>query len=175
VTVPPAPVAPDDHRPVRGRRPLSFGGELGWNGLAGLGLNFSYHPLPQLALDTGLGLGLSGWKLGLRVRANFLEGEWSPLLGAGVLYSVGSGGNEIEIKTDTDLVKVKYLGAPHLQLVGGVNYTSQSGFTFMAMTGYAILLKKNVEYASGSEQLYRDTKSLLGSGIVLSIYLGHSF
>jgi hypothetical protein len=160
---------------VRARRPLSFGGELGWNGLAGLGLNFSFHPVPNLALDTGFGLGLTGWKLGLRARANFLEGEWSPLLGAGILYSVGSADNELEIKTDDDAVKVKYLGAPHLQLVGGVNYTSQSGFTFMAMTGYSILLRKNVTYVSGSEQLYRDTKSLVGSGIVLSISLGHSF
>jgi hypothetical protein len=160
---------------VRERRALFFGGELGWNGLAGLGLNFSYHPIPALAFDTGLGVGFTGWKLGLRVRANFLEGEWSPLLGAGILYSVGSNGQELEIKTDADSVKVKYLGAPHLQLVGGVNYTAQGGFTFMAMTGYAILLRKNVQYVSGSEQLYQDTKSLVGSGIVLSVSLGHSF
>jgi hypothetical protein len=138
-------------------------------------LNFSYHLIPQLALDTGFGVGFTGWKLGLRFRANFLEGEWSPLLGAGVLYGVGSNGAEIEVETATDVVKVKYLGAPHLQLVGGVNYTAQGGFTFMAMTGYAILLRKNVEYVSGSDKLYQDAKSLVGSGIVLSISLGHSF
>jgi hypothetical protein len=173
--VPEPPVPPEDTRPLRARRPFFFGGELGWNGLAGLGLNFSYHPIPQLAVDTGLGIGFTGWKVGLRVRANFLEGEWSPLIGAGILYGVGSSGREVEIKTEDDSVKVEYRGSPYAQIVGGVNYTAQGGFTFMAMTGYAILLRKNVVYVSGSEQLYQDTKSLVGSGIVLSISLGHSF
>jgi hypothetical protein len=177
--VPPPPAPPVDPRPIRERRPFAISGELGWNGLAGLGLNFSWHPVPVLALDTGAGLGLTGLKVGLRVRANFLEGDWSPLLGAGVVYTVGSGRTTSEIRTQDEdgeeVVVVRYPGAPHLQIVGGVNYTSPNSFTFTAMTGYAILLRKNVEYVSGSKELYDDRKSLVGSGIVLSVALGHSF
>jgi hypothetical protein len=152
-----------------------IGAELGWNGLAGLGLNFSYHPIPQLALDTGAGLGLTGLKFGLRARVNFLESEWSPILGVGILYGIGSGRRPVEVKTEDDIATLRYVGAPHLQAVGGVNYTSQTGFVFMAMTGYAILLRSNTVYVSGSEKLYRDTKSIVGSGIVLSVAFGHSF
>src|SRR5215207_954656 len=48
----PSPV-PELRGPIRDARPFFIGGELGWNGLAGFGVNFSYHPITYLAVDTG--------------------------------------------------------------------------------------------------------------------------
>ena len=133
---PPAPPPPpSDTRPIRQRRPFFIGGELGWNGLAGLGLNFSYHPIPYLAIDTGLGLSVAGWRVGARVRGNLLTGEWTPVLGAGVTYSAGSGGNEVPVQSTDEEAKIEVFGSPYLQLVGGVNYTGDEGFVFTATTG----------------------------------------
>jgi hypothetical protein len=144
--------------------------------LAGFGVNFSAHPIPYLAFDTGLGLSVAGWRLGARVRANFLTGQWTPILGAGVTYSAGSGGQEIEVESQGEKAKIEVFGSPYLQLVGGVNYTSNGGFVFMATTGYAILLREsNAKYVSGSTEAYKDIEPLLDGGLVLSVAFGYAF
>ncbi len=175
VSEPPPPLERDDARPVRLRRRWSIGGELGWNGLAGLGLNVSAHPIPALAIDTGLGLSAAGLKVGLRLRVNFLEGNWTPVIGAGMLYGLGSGGNSFDVNGQKGTATVEVKGSPFVQLVGGVNYTSDGGFTFLGTAGYAILLRKNTVYVSGSEETYDDVKALVGSGIVLSVAFGYAF
>lgn len=158
------------------RRPLFIGGELGWNGLAGFGVNFSYHPIPYLAVDTGLGLSVAGWRVGARLRANLLTGEWTPFLGAGVTYSAGSAGQEIELESRGEKTKLEVFGSPYLQLAGGVNYTSASGFVFMATTGYAILLReRNTKYVSGSTDAYDDLEPLYEGGLILSVAFGYAF
>lgn len=170
----PAGAAPLE-RPNRARRPFAIGGELGWNGLAGLGVGFSYHPIPYLAIDAGAGLGTAGWKGGLRLRANFMTSAWTPLVGAGFLYEVGSGGEAVDITTQGDSAKVEILESPYLQLVAGVNYTGDQGFMFMATTGYAILLQDNTRFVSGSSDVYDDVRALVGSGLVASVALGYAF
>jgi hypothetical protein len=166
---------PADTRPIRARRPFALAGEVGWNGLAGLGANFSYHPLPQLALDAGAGLGLAGWKGGLRVRANLLTSAWSPVIGAGFLYQSGSAGEAVELQSEGDSAKLEVLGSSYAQLVAGVNYTGDEGFVFMATIGYAFLFGENTRFVSGSRAVYDDVRPLLGSGLVLSTSLGYAF
>lgn len=166
---------PPDTRPIRAQRPFAIAGEVGWNGLAGLGANFSYHPLPQLALDAGAGLGLAGWKGGLRVRANLLTSAWSPLVGAGFLYQSGSAGEAVELQSEGDSAKLEVLGSSYAQLVAGVNYTGDEGFVFMATIGYAILFGDNTRFVSGSRAVYDDVRPLLGSGLVLSTSFGYAF
>jgi hypothetical protein len=173
---PPPPKQPDDNRPIRAQRRFAIGGELGWNGLAGLGANFSFHPIPQLALDTGLGLSLAGLKVGLRGRYNILESEWTPVLGAGLTYALGSGGQAIETQSGNDKVKLEVLGSPYLQLVGGVNYTGSEGFVFMATAGYAVLLNENnTRYESGSTKAFDDVTALVDGGVVVSVAFGYAF
>jgi hypothetical protein len=162
-------------RPNRARRPFAIGGEVGWNGLAGLGLGFSYHPIPYLAIDAGAGLGAAGWKGGLRLRANLLKSEWTPLVGAGFLYEVGSRGEAVDITIQGDSAKIEILESPYVQLVAGVNYTGDEGFMFMATTGYAILLQDNTRFVSGSDEVYDDVRALVGSGLVASVALGYAF
>jgi hypothetical protein len=173
---PPPPPRETDTRPIRQRRPFFIGGELGWNGLSGLGVNFSYHFVPYFALDTGAGLSATGWRVGARARGNFLTGEWTPFLGAGFSYAFGSGDIEIEVQSRGDKAKLQILESPFVQFAGGVNYTGQEGFAFTATTGYSLLLSKpNTRFVSGSPEAYDDQKVVYGGGLIVSVAFGYAF
>jgi hypothetical protein len=97
-------------------------------------------------------------------------------LGAGVTYSAGSGGQEIELESKGEKTKLEVFGSPYLQLAGGVNYTSEGGFVFMATTGYAILLReRNTKYVSGSTDAYADIEPLYEGGLIVSVAFGYAF
>lgn len=173
---PPPPPLSTDTRSNRVKRPFFIGGELGWNGLAGFGANFSYHPNPHFALDTALGLSLPGLRIGVRARANFLESEWTPFVGAGFTYAGGSGGQALELQTQGETVEVEVMPSPYLHLSGGVNYTGTEGFVFMATTGYAVLLEDNTRLVGGSQERYeQDIRPLYEGGIILSVAFGYAF
>jgi hypothetical protein len=175
---PPPPPPPDtDGRVPRERRPFYIAGELGWNGLSGLGVNFGYHPEPHFAIDTGAGLSLTGLRIGARLRLNFLTGEWTPFLGAGFSFAGGSGGTAGDFESQGEKAKAKILASPFVQLAGGVNYTGREGFLFTATSGYSILTRKggNTRFVSGSQQAYDDIKPIFGGGVILSVAFGYAF
>jgi hypothetical protein len=173
---PPPPPRPTDHRPVRARRPFFIGGELGWNGLAGFGVNFSYHPIPYFALDAGLGVALTGWRVGLRGRVNFLTGDWTPFAGLGMTYSPSSGGQEIEVQARGETVKLELLPSAYGHLAAGVNYTGAEGFVFMATTGAALRVASNTRYRSGDRDIYvNDVRPLYRGGVIVSVAFGYAF
>ena len=162
--------------PVRARRPFFIGGELGWNGLSGLGVNFSYHPHPHFAVDTGAGLSLTGWRVGFRLRANLLKSEWTPFLGAGMSYATGSGGQAVDGEAKGEKFKLVVEPSPFAQFGGGVNYTGKEGFVFTAATGYAVLLKdSNTRFVSGSKSAYDDFAPIFEGGLILSVAFGYAF
>lgn len=169
-----APPARVDSRPIRAQRRWAIAGELGWNGLAGLGADLSFHPSPYFALDTGLGLGLAGLKTGLRARANLLSSAWTPLVGLGILYE-GGAPRARAYRTRGESAMVKITGSPYAQLVGGLSYTGADGFTFMATCGYAVLLKDNAKYVSGSRTTYDDVRRLVAGGPVVAAAFGYAF
>lgn len=149
---------------------------MGWNGLAGLGVNFSYHLVPHFAIDTGAGISATGWRVGARARANFLTGEWTPFLGAGVSFASGTGGQEFEAESGGEKAKLEVLSSPFLQFAGGVNYTGSEGFVFTATTGYSLLLKKeNTRYVSGSRDAYDDLQAIYEGGLIVSVAFGYAF
>lgn len=172
---PPPPPRETDLRPNRVRRPFFIGGELGWNGLSGLGVNFSYHPIPYFAMDAGLGVALTGIRLGLRARANLLTSEWTPFLGVGITYSEGTNGKSLDLQSRGETAKLKLLPSEYLQLAGGVNYTGHEGFVFMATTGYARVLAANTRFVSGNSEAYADAKRLYRGGLILSVAFGYAF
>lgn len=144
--------------------------------MSGLGVNFSYHPLPHLALDAGLGLSIAGWRAGARLRGNFLTGEWTPFAGVGITYSAGTGGQDIELESKGDKAKLEILESPYLQLAAGVNYTGDEGFVFTATTGYAHLLRKeNTRFVSGSLEAYNDVEGIYEGGLIVSVAFGYAF
>jgi hypothetical protein len=172
----PPPPLDLDPRPIRQRRPFFIGGELGWNGMSGLGVNFSYHFVPYLALDTGLGLSLTGWRVGTRIRANLLTGEWTPFFAAGFSYASGTSGQDIEISSKGEKTKLRVYKSPFLQLGAGVNYTGTEGFVFTATTGYSFLLRDhNTFHVDGSPTAYNDVKALYDGGVIVSVAFGYAF
>jgi hypothetical protein len=172
----PPPPRDLDTRPIRLRRPFFIGGELGWNGMSGLGVNFSYHFIPYLALDTGLGLSLTGWRVGTRVRANLLTGEWTPFFAAGFSFASGTAGQDIEVSSKGEKTKLRVYKSPFLQLGAGVNYTGTEGFVFTATTGYSFLLRDhNTFFVDGSPTAYDDVKALYDGGVIVSVAFGYAF
>jgi len=164
-------------RPTRARRPFYIGGELGWNGLSGLGVNFGYHPHPHFAIDAGAGLSLTGWRASFRLRGNLLKGEWTPFVGAGLSIASGTGGEEIELESKGEKAKLEVLVSPFVQVAGGVNYTGTEGFVFTATSGYSILTRKggNTRQISGSVDTYEDVKPIYGGGLIISVMFGYAF
>jgi hypothetical protein len=141
-----------------------------------LGVNFSYHPIPYLALDTGAGLSLTGWRTSFRVRGNLLRGEWTPFLAAGLSYATGLGDQDVEAASKGEKAKLRILPSPFLQIGAGVNYTGNEGFVFTATTGYSVLLREeNTTYTSGSRQAYDDAKAIYDGGLILSVAFGYAF
>jgi hypothetical protein len=158
----------------RSQRPWVLSGELGWNGLAGVGVLLARHLTPWFSLEAGLGVSAEGGKAGMRARVNLVTDPWSPFLGAGFLYCtgvpVGDSGSGSGFQYDIG-------PSPYLQFVAGYEYQARGGFAFSAAVGYARLLKENLIIRSG-RPTQDDLSSIhiaYGSGLVASISLGYAF
>lgn len=160
---------------VRELRRFSVAAELGWNTLAGLGVNAGYNLAPWLSLDGGFGLSMVGLKGGLRIRANMLESNWTPIIAAGLLYGAGSGGDTVEVEGTDDKAEMRIRRSYYIQSVVGANYTGDTGFTATLTAGYAVLLRDNAEFVSGSREVFDDVRPFLGSGVVIGVSLGYAF
>ena len=160
--VPQAEVRPravrDDPRSQRG---WVISGEAGWNSLTGLGAVVARHLDPHLTVEAGVGLSAEGPKFGARVRYNFLVGEWTPFFGAGFLYGTG-------VRQSTYTVGP----SPFMQLVGGIEYQSRTGFTWLGALGYAWLLRENLTTFRGAPS---GVGLLTGGGPVFSTSFGYAF
>ncbi|HLL52279.1 MAG TPA: hypothetical protein VK447_01950 [Myxococcaceae bacterium] len=173
-----APEAAAAHGPIRAQKKLMVGAELGWNGLAGFGVNASYHVLPWLSFDAGAGMSSFRLKTGIRARANILTSEWTPFVAAGFLYGFGFGDQVFTTPVGTgETASFRVGGSPFLQLVGGVDYTSDSGFTLLGTVGYVMLLRQNVTFVSNppSAAAQGILNTTFGSGISVGLTLGYSF
>jgi hypothetical protein len=162
---------------LRDRWKFAIGGEFGWNSLAGLGVNFTYHPIPYLALEAGAGLGLIGVKGGARLRVNFFTSAWTPFVGAGYIFAPGTGDDEAPEADLGDGEKVTYKVRPSsfIQAVAGMNYTGPNHLVFTLAGGYAFLLRENLVYVEGSKAALEKIEFLLHGGVVVSAALGYAF
>lgn len=163
---------------VRATRRFGILAELGWNSLSGMGLNGTFHVIPNVSVDLGAGLSGEGWKTGLRARYNFLTGEFTPFVGAGMTAGWGTGGSTIEIITTGEPLVFTLGLMPYAQVVGGLDYTNSGGFTFLLTLGYAALVRNGVQIVSGGppDNLQQAALNLAyGSGVSLGLALGYSF
>jgi len=176
-----APLPPQEERfelrvhgsDPRSDRPWVFSGELGWNGLAGVGLIIGRHLDPHVTLEAGLGFAAEGAKAGLRARYNFQTGEWTPFVGAGFLYGTGVPAGS----PDSKGFQYSIGASPFLQFVAGYEYQSRNGFAFTAAAGYAQLLQPNLNILAGhpTQDDLSAIRIATGSGVVLSIAIGRAF
>lgn len=171
-------------RPIRAQRRVALLGEIGWNGLAGVGAIVTYHANPHFSIDMAGGLSAFGWKAGVRGRYNFMTSSFTPFVGLGFNATSGLGQITSDPKDESNPdpnaqpftleVKPSYLA----QTVVGFELTRARGFTMQAAIGYARLLNKdNTRLIDGS--MTADEKQAVDvffkSGPVISMAFGHSF
>jgi len=166
---------------LRKPRKAAVSGELGANSLASMfGVVVHYYPVPQAALDLGLGLSGVGIRPGLRVRYNFTGNKSTPFIGAALKYGMGTRGADFEIEDpDTkEKLRIKVNSSPFVDVMLGLDYMAHSGFLFIATIGYSMLLGgDNVEVVSGtpSDDAQKVFDMAYGSGLGISISLGKAF
>ena len=171
---------PQRERTIREQRRLALLGEIGWNGIAGFGPVIVFHVHPHVSFDLGAGLSLLGWKTGLRGRYNFTTRPVTPFIGAGIIGAAGFGDNPIPIDDNSggNTVNIKVHPSAFIQAVGGVDWTSKSGFTLLGSGGYAFLISQDpVEITSGTptRDQQRVFDAAFRSGVVASVAVGYSF
>jgi hypothetical protein len=169
--------------PIRAQRRLALLGEVGWNGIAGFGPNLTFRAHPNVSIDLGAGLGLVGWKVGLRARYLLLKGPVTPFIGAGVMAASGFGSEPIEITNkdenpNREPLNVKILPSTWFQGVAGVDWVASNGFTLIGTAGWAAVLGDDpVKVVTGKPTHDEDQAldAVFRSNIVLTIALGYSF
>ena len=181
----PQPQLPDaEVRPVsrgadpRSERPWVISGEVGWNGLAGIGAVVARRFDPHFTVEAGVGLSAEDAKVGLRARWNFLVSEWTPFLGAGFMYGAGFGGaGQVDDSNPSRIYTFTIGPSPYAQLVTGMEFQSRSGFNFMFALGYARLLRHNLTILAGSPTAddLAGVRIATGSGPVVSTSMGYAF
>lgn len=168
------PAAP----PVRTERRLALAMDLTWNGLAGLGPILSFHALRHLSVDLGTGLSSVGFKLGARVRWDILDAPFTPFIGVGAMYGLGSGGEDAELDTEGHVIRFALEPSPFVMAAVGFDWTSREGFYMLGQLGYAHLLGgDNVVVTQGtpSEVQQKALDASCHSGPVLGVSLGYAF
>lgn len=163
---------------VRAERRLAVLGEMGWNSLAGVGANLTYHATPHLSGDLGAGVSATGWKLGMRGRYNLLKSPWTPFAGMGFMATSGFGPTPQNITFDNkNEFAIRVKPSYFVQAVAGIDYTSPRGFTLLMAAGYAWVLNDNLIVVSGapSEQDQEYLEAIFRSSLVISVGIGYSF
>ena len=164
---------------VRDLRSSALTGNIGWNGLSGVGVSFHVYPTTKIGVEGGLGLSSTGFKLGVIGKYLFTDKNFTPTVGAGFLYGTGS---SIDITYDATATQGMFTyqvnASPFIQIVGGFEYMSNGGFLIGFDAGYAALINgTNYTITSGSPN--KDTLTAmdiaLGSGIVLEVSIGFAF
>ncbi len=166
--------------PIRAVRKSAIWFNMGWNGFVGIGPAISSYATPKIAIDAGLGLSSTGFKLSGRGRYLFSVKNFTPFVGAGFQYGLGSR-TDFELKdgfNNNEPFRVKIFPSPFLQLAGGFEYMAKKGFFVLFNVGYAILLKdENYTITKGSPSP-DELKALdisYRSGIVFEGGIGYAF
>ncbi len=127
---------------IREIRTTAISGNIGWNGLTGIGVTYNNYFAKNIGIDLGVGLSTTGVKIGGRLNYFFSDKNFSPLASAGVNYGFGLGDTEVKFRNDNtgNEFNYKISASPFAQIGGGIEYMSDGGFMFRGLVGYAILL-----------------------------------
>lgn len=170
----------DTPRPIRSLRRISVLGEFGFNGLAGTGLNLSANLHPNWSIDSGFGLGLGGYKLGLRGRYNLLKSNVTPFVAAGAAMTFGNQGSVMPMDLGANgRGSVQLKPAPFAQAVAGLSWVNDSGFALLASLGWSQLIGELAYTVQPGSSYTADgakaVSAVYGSGPVASLAMGYAF
>lgn len=136
---------------------LGYGAPYGW------GVDFSFMAQRKLDVNVGLGVSITGGKVGVGTRYYFApERKVSPFVGGNLVYS--SGLNHVTITTNSqntyggysssskDDVVVNFKSTGLLHLRGGARWQPMERFGLIGTVGYGIVLGGDpVEYVDGTQ------------------------
>ncbi len=163
--------------PNRELRRNAISGNIGWNGITGFGVTYNHFLTGQLETDFGIGLSVTGFKLGGRLSYLFLPKNFSPFVSGGFMYGLGFGNTEIEDANNGNFFYT--IGpSPFAQICGGIEYMANGGFLLRANLGYAILLKETnyiITKGNPTSDELKIMDTALGSGIVIEFSIGYAF
>jgi CubicO group peptidase (beta-lactamase class C family) len=175
-----APAAVPSPAPlVTSRYPATaLGLAIGWGAPYGWGLELSHMVTPKLDVNAGVGITITGGKVGVGTRYYFNpERKVSAFVGGNLVRSTGW--NNIHVTTNStstnggqtyyasgDDAVVNFLPATLLHLRGGVRWQPIRRFAMLGALGYGIVLGgETVEYVSGNySQNARNGARLLAPG-----------
>ncbi|WP_019947962.1 hypothetical protein [Hymenobacter aerophilus] len=169
---------PPAEAPVSDYRRSALGITLGWGAPYGWGIDYAYMVSPQVDVNAGFGLGLSGGKLGIGSRVYLApERKVSPYFGANLVLSSAT---DNTLSVDNDYVEYRTRANALLHLRSGLRW--QPGRVGLLGTlGYGLRLGGDpIEYSPltpSPAQLTRDVVQAIGPGglevsLGLSIGLG---
>ncbi len=156
--------------------------ELGVNSLASLfGVAGSYYFKPNMAVDAGFGLSVNGLRPGLRYRYLFSSSDFSPFVGAGLKYGLGSRNREIKAEDKNNNNAVYYFKSKpsgFLDLCTGMDFQADNGFFLLGTLGWSQRLSgSGWELTQGTvtDKTRKGLNFIYASGVMLSIAAGWAF
>jgi hypothetical protein len=178
VASPRAPAVGDGAIGIRARHPLVVGADVGWNTLAGLGLDASYTAGSHLAFDVGAGYVLSGAKGGARVRWNFTTANLTPFVALGGVWSQGHADPQTFNQKDGDSFTFHVGPAAYAQAVAGLDYQDSDRMHLRVEAGWAqALRKRDLHVVSGTPESdeWNEVRLVAGGGVVVGGSIGYAF
>ncbi len=151
---------------------FDFAGNIGWGAPYGFGFEAGYLIIPSLNLNPGLGLSMSGFKIGIGSQYFFRSDmKFSPYAGINISHNGGLGKLNVNVNQDSAVYKIAAGNTFYLRT--GFRYAF-SFANFYTNIGYGILLSGGkAEYVSGSndETVESLAKLLEPKGLEVSIGL----
>ena len=154
---------------ARSYPPSSLTFSLGWGAPYAFGLEFSHMMTPNLDLNAGVGIGVTGGKIGVGTRYYFSpQRKISPFVGANLVRTGGIDAITIEVDNGGQLefVECRFNPSTQFHLRGGIRWQPTFRFGMIGAVGYGINLGGSpVVYLNGQpSQFARDVIEIIAPG-----------
>ena len=132
---------------------FSAGLTAGWGAPYGTGVEFNYLILNRVDINAGMGINLSGLKIGVGSRLFFtVKRKFNPFIG--INYSINSGFDDLEISSsDEESAHYRIPSNRVIHAKFGIKFNMHKQFALLGSAGYGFSLDDNkVTYLEGSRR-----------------------
>lgn len=162
----------------RSEKQFAISLDMGAKSMAGTGIAFTYYQSTNIALDAGVGIGIQGFKGGIRARYLLLQKNFTPYVGLGV-YA-----HPTQV-VDLEFISLELLDPPYFvtinrtvfgQLLVGFEYIAERGFLIGLNLGYSVNFNSEPWISDVATEIDINFLNLLyGSGISAGFTIGYAF